>query len=131
MREYEGAWSHQTQGHYRNATKDEISEPEDFQHPGSMDVISTDWVRAQTVTRLQPRKEDWDFKKLRAKFERPQSIATKLNAPEGPSRPSVDKGKQKESGEKPQVDEYSHLRDQWCEDYTNILDGTWNALPLW
>ena len=71
MRECEGTWSHQTQGCYCNATKDKMSEPEDFQYQGAIDNISMDQVKAQTVTRLPYRKEDWDFKKLRAKFERP------------------------------------------------------------
>jgi hypothetical protein len=31
----------------------------------------------------------------------------------------------------PEWDEYSHLRDRWHEDYTDILDGTWDQLPPW
>jgi hypothetical protein len=131
MREYEGTQSYQTQDHYRNATEEEISEPEDFRHPGTTDNICMDQMKAQTITRLEPRKEDWDFKRLRAKYKRPQSIATKLNAPEGPIKPSGSKGKQKELTNIPRVDEYSHLRDHWCEDYTDILDGTRDTLPPW
>ena len=131
MREYEGARSHQTQGPYRNATDDEISEPEDFQGLGNMDNMSMDQVKAQTVTRLRPGKEDWDLRKLRTKFEKPQSIATKLNAPEGPVKPSVDKGKQKDTTEPPPPDKYTHLREHWRNDYANIMDGVQEALPLW
>jgi hypothetical protein len=83
------------------------------------------------VTRLQLGKEDWALKKLRDRFDRPQSIATKLNAPEGPIRPSIDKGKQKKPRENPQNDEYAHLRDHWREDYADILDGTRDGLPPW
>ena len=131
MREYEGTWSHQTQGCYRNSTADKISEPEDFWYLGYINKRSIDWVKAQTIIRLQPREEDWDFKKLQARYERPQSIATKMKAPEGPIRPSVDKGKQKESGKTLQKDEYSHFHDHWHNDYADVLEGTRDTLPPW
>ena len=81
-----------------------------------------DQVKAQSVMRLGPGKEDWDLKKLWAKFERPQSIASKLNTPEGLPKPAVDKGKQRDTQEPPPPDQYTHLHDHWCEDYTDIMD---------
>jgi hypothetical protein len=131
MREYEGTRSHRTQGSYRNATEEEISEPEDLHHPGYMSSVHVDQVKAQAITRLPPIKEDWDLKKLRARFERPHSITSKLNMPEGPLKPAVDKGKQRDTRELPPPDEYSHLRDHWCNDYADIMDGVQEVLPPW
>ena len=131
MREYEGTRSHQTQGSYRSATEDEISEPEDFHHSGYTSSIHVDQVKAQTVMRLRPGKEDWELKKLWAKFERPQSRASKLNTPEGPPEPAVDKGKQKDTQEPPPPDPYAHLCDHWREDYADIMDGVREVLPPW
>jgi hypothetical protein len=124
MREHEGAWSHQTQSNYHKAMEEEISTPEDFRYPEDTDNVSMDQVKAQNVTRLHLGREDWNFKKLRARFERPRSIATKLNIPEGPARPLVSKGKQRDPEELPLKDEYSHLWDHWRDDYADILDGT-------
>jgi hypothetical protein len=89
-----------------------------------MDNVSMDQMKAQNVTRLHLGREDWNFKKLRARFKRPQSITTKLNIPKGPARPLVSKGKQRDPKELPLKDEYSHLWDHWHDDYANILDGT-------
>ena len=90
-----------------------------------------DQVKAQTVTRLHLGREDWNFKNLRARFEGPQSIATKLNTPEDPVKPPANKGKQKDPSELPTKDEYSHLWDHWRDDYADILDGTRDVLPPW
>jgi hypothetical protein len=53
------------------------------------------------------------------------------NKQEEPENPLANKGKQKKEDTPPARDEYTHLRDRWREEYTDILGGTQDQLPLW
>jgi len=81
---------------------------------------------------LKQGKEDLEFNKLRAKFEKPQPKKTApANSPRGSTEPPRDKGKGKDSKSNPTQDEYTHLCTRWHDEYSDILDGTQDTLPPW
>jgi hypothetical protein len=64
-------------------------------------------------------------------YEKPQARKTQCNKQEGLENLLANKGKQKEEDTPPARDDYAHLCDRWREEYTDILGGTQDRLPLW
>jgi hypothetical protein len=131
MRAYEGSHEQHPKETYRRATSEEVSEPQDFTNLWRPHSSKGDQLRRQSTVRLKLGKQDLDFKELRSQYEKPQACKTQCNKQEGPENLLVNKGKQKEEDTPPARDDYAHLRDRWCKEYTDILGGTQDRLPLW
>ncbi|KAG6822095.1 hypothetical protein H0H92_015321, partial [Tricholoma furcatifolium] len=115
----EDKWSSRTRNAYRNATDDEISEPSEFEYSPT-----------GTVTRLNVVDDtDVHLRALREKFEK--NFPMKEQVEEPPRIPWKDKGKWKSPSPQLSEEDIPRLRQQWCDSYADIVNGTKEELPPW
>ncbi|KAG6882292.1 hypothetical protein C0992_012202, partial [Termitomyces sp. T32_za158] len=110
---------------YRQAVADEISEPSDVMFDGrSLTAKNVQWSTKSTVSRppLRLRTEDTGEVHLRALRERfePQAQLRQKR---------VDKGKAKAIGLR--EEDIPRLRQQWQQEFVDIVNGTKPELPPW
>lgn len=133
MRALESSRMYTEGEYYREATPDEISEPVDFDYSNYSNSNSefTEYLRKMSVHQNQPLLGSDDseakFKKLANKFRKPTPGPSIKEAYVPPYKP--DKGK------KPMrhltQEDYPRLRENWRNEYADIVGGTRDELPPW
>jgi hypothetical protein len=126
---YEGSCEWHSKETYRQATSDEVLEPQDLMNQWQHHPSMNDQLWRQSTVQLKLGKQDLEFKELRLQYEKPQAHKMQRNKQEEPENPLANKGKQKEEDMPPARDEYTHLCDRWRKEYVDILGGTQDQLP--
>jgi hypothetical protein len=116
---------------YHRAVHDEILEPKSFEGNWNPNPAIHNHLWKQSTARLKLGKQDTEFRELRSRFEKPKNTTRKPNPHEVQHNLPINKGKRQAEDTPPEQDEHSHLRDRWCEEYTDILDRTQDQLPPW
>ncbi|KAG6870553.1 hypothetical protein C0992_013035, partial [Termitomyces sp. T32_za158] len=123
------AWSgprwNSSEGVYRQASDDEVSQPSEI----IFDGVSVSSRRSKWVAPLRlpiPDESELRIMALRDKYARPTGQAM---TPERPRKAERHKGKGKSEGFT--VEDIPNLRRQWQEEFADILNGTKEELPPW
>jgi hypothetical protein len=129
MRAYEGKRTQPRGEQYRDAREDEISETSEFVDRQPLKLHHPDHRRKQASARLDPWKTDseQDFKTLRSRFHKPKKPPDMKEEQREEYRRR--KGKSRELGLA--EEDYPRLRQQWYDEFSDILGGTQDKLPPW
>ena len=113
---------------YRMAEHYEVSEPEEFTNHRYPDQPQRDRLMKQTTTRIKFGDDisELNLAKLRTRFENSRPPVVKPNP--GHSHPPK-KGKGRAEPGTLSEDDYPHLRQQWHNQYIDILQGVGERLP--
>ncbi len=110
---------------YRKATRDEISEPIEFDNIYINARSIRDQLHRETVRLNTPDESIDNIEKLRKRFEKPRPAQTITKPKEAIRASWEEKGKMKQE-ENPDLD---NMRKAWKEEYTDMVNGTPNKLP--
>lgn len=108
---------------YREPMPSEVSGKYDFTKSYKTSVKDKDWMRKQSSVRLEVR-DNWEdnMKNLRKRFE-----AEKPPPTPKPKKPDKGKSPMKSLTE----EDYPRLRQQWYDEYQDIMGGVKVQLPPW
>ena len=132
MRAHEGTRCKPNGDSYHQPLSEEVLKPENFTSYDQMENKTLDQLRRHASVYLNPGQEDADndFKKLKARFNEPgHEKATRRMKEEQHTRRQKGKGKAEDHG---LIEEdFPRLREQWYDEFEDILGGTKDELPPW
>ncbi|KAG6822042.1 hypothetical protein H0H92_015565, partial [Tricholoma furcatifolium] len=122
----EAKWAPSIGEQYRWANKDEISEPSEFEY--SRQANTEDGETSPLRLTIHDETED-HIRALREKNgeKPPRNIVEK----EKPRLSWEEKGKWRENNPSLSEADIPRLRQQWCDKYADIVNGTKEELPPW
>jgi len=132
MIDYDNAQRHHSECIFRMADSEEVSAPQPFRHLHH----SPEWVRqnqkaATASTILGRNTMDDHIRALKDKFEKPKRIVPMDDIMGEERLPRLKLAKGKGRSQAFTEEDYPQLRQQWHDEFADIVNGTRNQIPPW